>query len=317
VVENWWQLIAAQRRLTVFTALVGQANSAAPLLVAAPGFFAGLITLGAVVQIRIAYGQVSAALSWFVYAYQEIARWRANVERLATFSEVLDATDRDLAQSRIQVVRNAAPALQLTDVRLQTSKGEALLEGVNATVARGERVAILGPSGAGKTVLLRAIAGIWPFGAGHIAVPSSTSLLFVPQWPYLPLGSLRAAVSYPSPEGTFADQQLAEVLRQLGLERLIGRLDETVLWDQELSPHEQQRLSIARVLLNRPEWVFLDKVTSALDEAMEQRAYGLLLARLPRATMISVANRPAVAAYHTRRWTIAPADHGPTSLREI
>lgn len=315
VMRNWWRLIAAQRRLTVFTGLIGQANNAVPLLIAAPGFFAGLISLGTVVQIRIAYGQVSGALNWFVYAYQEIARWRANVERLSTFSEVMDATDRDLAQLRIQVVASTTPALRLTDVRLQTYGGELLIDTVNATVSAGDRVAITGPSGVGKTVLLRAIAGIWPFGSGRIEVPGGARILFVPQWPYLPLSSLRAVVSYPAPAGTFADHRIREILCQLGLERLGAHLDETAPWDQHLSPHEQQRLAIARVLLNEPEWVFLDKATSALDEAMERRAYELLAARLPHATLVSVANRPAVTAYHSRHWTIAPNDHGPASVQ--
>src|SRR4029450_2599718 len=142
VMRNWWHLIAAQRRLTVFTGVIGQANNAVPLLIAAPGFFAGLISLGTVVQIRIAYGQVSGALNWFVYAYQEIARWRANVERLSTFSEVMDATDRDLEQSRIHVVPSPAPALRLTDVRLQNGTGETLINSLNVTVSAGDRVAM-------------------------------------------------------------------------------------------------------------------------------------------------------------------------------
>src|SRR4029450_5918215 len=133
VMRNWWHLIAAQRRLTVFTRVLGQANNAVPLLIAAPGFFAGLISLGTVVQIRIAYGQVSGALNWFVCAYQEIARWGANVERWSTFSEVMDATDRDLAQLRIQVVASTTPALRLTDVRLQTYGGELLIEDRKST----------------------------------------------------------------------------------------------------------------------------------------------------------------------------------------
>jgi vitamin B12/bleomycin/antimicrobial peptide transport system ATP-binding/permease protein len=315
VVRNWWQLIAAQRRLTIFTGVVDQASGLVPLLVAAPGFFAGLITLGIVAQIRFAYGQVSGALTWFVYGYQEIARWRANVERLSTFAEVMDATAKDLERVHIHVVPGDAAALRLVDLRLEAPDGHALIDAASATVKAGDRVAITGPSGAGKTILLRAIAGIWPFGHGRIDVPAQAHMLFVPQHPYLPLGSLRSAVSYPAAAGTFPDARVREVLGLLGLEHLGTRLDDTAPWDQQFSPHEQQRLAIARVLLNEPDWVFLDKATSALDEEMEKRVYALLAERLPRTTVISVAHRPEVAAYHTRRWTIAPNAHGTASLQ--
>jgi putative ATP-binding cassette transporter len=314
VMRNWWELIAAQLRLTVFTGVVGQANAIVPLLVAAPAFFSGLITLGTIAQIQIAYGQVSGALTWFVYAYQEIARWRANVERLSTFAEVMDATTKDLARSNIRVVPVEAPALRLLDLSLQAPDGRTLMDAASATVEPGERVAITGPSGSGKTILLRAIAGNWPFGRGRIDVPARAKVLFVPQRPYLPLGSLRAAVSYPASEDTFSDERIREALTLLGLARLGTRLDVTAPWDQQLSLHEQQRLAIARVLLNEPDWVFLDKATSALDEEMEKRAYSLIAERLPHTTVISVAHRPEVAGYHTRRWTIAPNSHGRSSL---
>jgi putative ATP-binding cassette transporter len=315
VILNWWQLIAAQRRLSVFTGLVGQANGAVPLLVAAPSFFAGLITLGTIAQIRFAYGQVSGALTWFVYAYQEIARWRANIERLSTFTEVMDETDRDLQRSHIRIAPAETPALRLADLKLQTCDGHPLIDAVSAAVKAGERVAITGPSGSGKTILLRAIAGLWPFGSGRIDVPAHARMLFVPQHPYLPLGSLRTVISYPAPEGTFSDARIREVLGLLGLERLATRLDDTLPWDQQLSPHEQQRLAMARVLLNEPDWVFLDKATSALDEELEKRVYALLAERLPHMTVITVVQRPEVAAYHDRRWTIAPNAHGTASLQ--
>jgi putative ATP-binding cassette transporter len=166
----------------------------------------------------------------------------------------------------------------------------------------------------GKTTLLRAIAGSWPFGRGRIEVPAHDRMLFVPQWPYLPFGSFRCVVSYPAPEGTFEDTRIREVLALFGLERLAKRLDETAAWDQQLSPDEQQRLAITRVLLNEPQWVFLDKATSALDEDMEKRAYALLAERLPHMTVISVAHRPEIAAYHDRHWTIAPNAQGAASL---
>jgi putative ATP-binding cassette transporter len=205
--------------------------------------------------------------------------------------------------------------LRLAGVRLDQPNGRPLIEAANATVTAGDRVVITGPSGSGKTALLRAIAGAWPFGAGSIEVPAQAHMLFVPQWPYFPLGSLRAVASYPAAEGTFSDERIRELLRLLQLEHLTTHLDDTAPWDQLLSPHEQQRLAIARVLLNEPEWVFLDKATSSLDDETVEQVYALLAARLPRATIISIALAPRVVAHHTRRWTLMPKDHGPSLLQ--
>jgi putative ATP-binding cassette transporter len=286
-----------------------------PVLVAAPAYFAHLITLGSIVQIRIAYGHVSGALIWFVNAYQEIARWRANIERLAAFAEVMDATEREFATPRIDVVTGRTAELRLADLRLESPDGTVVIDHASATVRPGDRVAVTGASGSGKTLLLRAIAGIWPFGSGRVELPVRDRVLFVPERPYLPLGSLRAAASFPAPEGTFADERIGEVLRLLGLGHLEGRLGAVEAWDQELSDHEKQRLAFVRVLLHEPEWLFLDKATSALDEATERRIYELLGQRLPHATVITAAHRPAVVSYHTRRWTITPEEGGPGRLQ--
>jgi vitamin B12/bleomycin/antimicrobial peptide transport system ATP-binding/permease protein len=258
---------------------------------------------------------VSSALIWSVNAYQEIARWRANVERLSVFADVLDATERDLEGVHIRLVHSENPVLKMIGVRLMAPDGHALIDTANATVYPGERVAIAGPSGVGKTIMLRAIAGLWPFGSGHIHVPARAHTLFVPQLPYLPNGTLRAAVSYPSPEGTFSDDAIHAVLEALGLGRIGDRLGDTAPWDQQLSPNEQQRLAIARVLLNRPEWVFLDKATSALDAPMEKRVYELLERDLPRSTVISVGHGSEPDPYFTRRWTMEPNEHGTSSLQ--
>jgi putative ATP-binding cassette transporter len=314
VIGNWWQLIRAQRNLSLTTTGLGHANEMVPMLVAAPAYFAHLVTLGSIAQIRIAYGHVSGALIWFVNAYQEIARWRANIERLAAFADVMDATERELVVPRIEVAPGRAAELRLEDLRLEAPDGTPVIAAASARVRAGERVAVTGASGSGKTILLRAIAGIWPFGSGRVELPQRDRLLFVTERPYLPLGSLRAAVCYPGPEGAFPDERIRETLRLLGLGHLEGRLDAVLPWDDELSDHERQRLAFARVLLHEPEWLFLDKATSALDEATEQRVYELLAERLPRTAVITAAHRPAVVAYHARRWTIAPEDGGPGRL---
>jgi vitamin B12/bleomycin/antimicrobial peptide transport system ATP-binding/permease protein len=307
VIANWWQLVRAQRNLSLLTGGIGQSNALVPVLIAAPAYFAHLLTIGSIVEARIAYGQISGALTWFVFAYQEIARWRANVERLSTLSETLDATERQLRTPGIRVVPGTSRQLRLDGLRIAEPDGRVLLDGASATVAAGDRVAITGPSGTGKTLLMRAIAGIWPFGAGRIELPGSTVMLFVPQWPYIPIGTLRAVVSYPDNEGTFPDEQIVEILRLVGLGRFKTRLDDTEPWEQLLSPHEQQHLALVRVLLQKPDWLFLDKATSALDEATEKRTYELLDDRLPGVTIVTIAHRASVAAYHTRKWTLTPA----------
>lgn len=315
VVRNWWQLIRAQRNLTLLTTGIGQTNGLVPLLVAAPAYIAGLLTLGGVAQVRFAYGQVSGALTWFVNAYQEIARWSASIERLASLSEVMDATAKDLERAGVRVVPADTATLRLDDLQLEAPDGALRLQRSNATASPGERVAITGPSGSGKTMLLRAVAGIWPFGQGRVEVPAAARMLFVPQQAYLPLGSLRAVVSYPSGEGSFTDDKVRETLRLLGLAHLETKLDDVEPWEQQLSGSEQQLLALVRVLLNEPDWVFLDKATSELDETTEQRVYELLAERLPRSTVISVAQRPSVLRYHARLWKLAPHDHGPSSLQ--
>jgi putative ATP-binding cassette transporter len=306
VVDNWWQLIRAQRNLGLLTTGIGQANAIVPILVAAPAYFEGLITLGSIVQIRIAYSQVSSALTWFVYAYQEIARCRANIERLSTLSETIDATERDVAAAGIRVVPTAGDDVVLEQVRIEEPGGRVLVDGATATIVAGDRLAITGPSGTGKTLLVRAIAGIWPFGAGTIDVPARPRMMFLNQRPYVPMGTMRAAASYPATEGEFPDDLIRETLRLFGLDTLATRLDDVEQWEQILSPHELQRLALGRVLLHEPDWLFLDKSTSALDEAMERRAYELLASRLPATTVVSLSDRPSIERYHVRRWTLAP-----------
>ncbi|HEY2385392.1 MAG TPA: ABC transporter ATP-binding protein/permease [Candidatus Binatia bacterium] len=313
VIANWWRLIVAQRNLTLLTTGVGQANALVPLLVAAPAYFAGYMTLGSIVQVRYAYGQVSGSLSWFVNAYQEIARWRANVERLATFAEVMDTTYAEVAQGGVQLTPDG-DRLRLADVRLMGRDGRVLFEGANLELTAGENLALTGPSGLGKTVLVRALAGLWPFGQGRIQLPRAR-ILFLPQEPYFPIGTLRDVVSFPSAGGSFSDDRVHEVLELLGLSELVGRLDDIEQWERRLSPHEQQRLALARVFLHEPEWLLLDKATSALDEETELAVYTMLQRRLPHTTTISVAHRATIAHFHARRWVLAPDEDGRITLR--
>ncbi|HSP97755.1 MAG TPA: ABC transporter ATP-binding protein/permease [Candidatus Dormibacteraeota bacterium] len=317
VVANYLRLIGGQRDLMLLTSGIGHANTIIPLLIAAPAFFAGHLTLGMVAQVRVAYAEVSGALTWFVNAYQEIARWRANIQRLTSFSEAMATTAEEIDPRRagLRITPAMDSVLRLTDVRLDAPGGRILLSGASGTINAGERVAILGSAGAGKTTLFRAIAGMWPFGAGQIEVPSAARMLFIPQRAYLPIGTLRAAVAYPSPPADFPLERIGEVLALLDLEHLVPLLDERAHWEQRLSGAEQQRLAIARVFVQRPDWLFLDEVTSALDGASEKHVYELLAERLPNATVVAVAQRPITLRHFPRRWFLSPVDHGPATLQ--
>ncbi|MFN8626470.1 MAG: ABC transporter ATP-binding protein/permease [Candidatus Binatia bacterium] len=309
VIANWLQLIRAQRDLTLVTTGIGQANAMVPLLVAAPGYFAGSLSLGSVMQTNIAYGQVSGALAWFVNAYQEIAQWRASIERLLTFTEEIDSTCADLERAEgIRLARQRDGILRLRHLRLTKPDGQVLLDDTDGEIKAGDRLALLGRTGSGKRTLLRAIAGIWRFGQGCIEMPEASRTIFLAERPYLPIATLRAAIAYPAAERTFADERIREAMRLVGLDAFADRLDESAHWEQLLSGGEQQRLAIARVLLHQPDWIFLDGATSSLDEETEKRMYALLCERLPGAAVVSIADRASLAQYHERRWTLVP--HG-------
>jgi vitamin B12/bleomycin/antimicrobial peptide transport system ATP-binding/permease protein len=302
LMENWWGIMVATKRLTFFTAGYTQVAVVFPFVVASPTFFAGRIQLGGLIQTASAFGQVQSALSWFVENYSELAYWRATVERLTGFHRAITAA-RAAAEVG-QGVRTAAEpreSLALDDVTLALPDGRRLIEHAQAEVRPGESVLITGPSGSGKSTLLRAIAGIWPFGEGRVAVPAAARPLFLPQRPYLPLGSLRRAVCYPRDAAEFSDDEIRAALIDAGLPQLADRPDEEDAWDRRLSGGEQQRLALARALLVRPDFLFLDEATASLDPAAEERLYTVLKERLPETAIVSIAHRPAVAKFHARR----------------
>jgi putative ATP-binding cassette transporter len=301
---NWWDIMRYTKRLTGFTVGYGQLAVIFPIVVAAPRFFAGAITLGSLFQISSAFGQVQNALSWFVDSYGQLATWKASIDRLLTFSEALEGAEGASAARGVTVVREDVKVLRAEDLNLVLPNGRTVLTDASFCIEPGDRVLITGPSGSGKSTLFRALAGIWPFGTGRVRVPEHAHVLFLPQKPYLPLGTLREVVTYPSEAGAFSDDMVAEALELCELAPLTARLDARENWALQLSLGEQQRLAIARALLQRPDWLFLDEGTASLEEAIEARLYRLLQERLPEATIVSIAHRPGVAAYHTKRFVL-------------
>ncbi|MBV9758800.1 MAG: ABC transporter ATP-binding protein/permease, partial [Alphaproteobacteria bacterium] len=270
-----------------------------PYVVAAPRYFSGAIPLGGLTQTANAFGQVQSAMSWFVNNYAALAAWSATVERLATFDRAI-AEARRAAGSGVRAEAAGDSALELRDVNLDLPGGAALLAHQNLRLLPGVSTMIGGRSGSGKSTLFRAIAGIWPYGSGAVERPPG-SYLFLPQRPYIPLGTLRHAVVYPARDDDHGDAAVQQALRDVGLAHLVGRLDEEDNWTQRLSGGEQQRLAMARALLARPDWLFLDEATASLDPEAETELYRVLKQRLPGTTFISISHQPGVARFHQRR----------------
>ncbi len=298
LMENWWAIMTATKRLTFFTAGYTQVAIIFPIVVAAPAYFAGRIQLGGLIQTSSAFGQVQGALSWFVDNYARLTEWRATVERLTGFTRGVRAARA--AHGGPVAAPGEGPGLAIEDVSLALPDGRVLIEQASARIAPGEAVLFTGPSGAGKSTLFRAVAGIWPFGGGRIDLPSTGRALFLPQRPYIPLGSLKRAVCYPEDEAAFTDAAVAAALEAAELGHLAPRLHEAEAWDRRLSGGEQQRLALARALLLKPDWLFLDEATASLDPAAEERLYARIREHLPGSTVVSIAHRPAVAAFHDR-----------------
>ncbi len=318
VVANWWGIMRQQKRLTWFTAGYNQIAIIFPFVVAAPRFFRGDIALGGLMQTALAFGQVQTALSFIVNAYTEIAEWQSVVARLSGFEAAIARTQRETSgRDGIRLGAGEDGDLSLERIALALPDGQPLLDGVTLALAPGDTVLLTGPSGAGKSTLFRAIAGIWPFGEGDVRRPASARILFLPQKPYLPIGTLREVVSYPTPGGGVDDAAIVEALELCGLPQLARRLEEPGNWALHLSPGEQQRIAFARALVQQPDWLFLDEATSAVDEETEARLYALVRERLPRTTVISIGHRPTLGPFHTRRLVISPGvGGGAARLRE-
>ena len=313
VFNNAWRVLVTEMQLVFYQIGYGQLAIIFPYIVTAPRFFAGAITLGVVMQTAQAFGQVQSALSFFIDNYTNVAELRAVMDRLKGLQIAIE----DKPPENITVGAEAGRTdVGTSGLDLALPTGQTLLKDLNLTLPKGAWTLISGSSGSGKSTLFRALAGIWPFGHGRVLIPAGARVLFLPQKPYIPIATLRDAVKYPDESSTANDAEIVQALEAARLGHLAGRLDEEAHWSNILSGGEQQRLAIARALVFKPDWLFLDEATASLDEANEAAVYSVLKERLPQATVVSIGHRPSLRQWHETRLDLkrAPGETGTLNV---
>jgi putative ATP-binding cassette transporter len=296
VIAMMTRLAGALARLTWITSGYGWLALVVPIVVAAPGYFGGHMSFGTLMMVVGAFNQVQSSLRWFVDNLPQIADWRATLLRVVSFRDALVAVDGVGAESgRIEVVESGTDKLELEDLQLALPDICVTLDQSRVEIGPGEHIQILGKAASGKSTLFRALAGMWPWGAGTLRLPPREMMTFMPQRPYLPLATLRAAVCYPAEPAQFEAAAVVAALERVGLDHLVPALDRTERWDRQLPLDEQQRLAFARLLLHAPRWVIADDALSALDETHRRRVLsfcdddllGVTLIRLGRESVLN------------------------------
>jgi putative ATP-binding cassette transporter len=316
-----WAGVALQ---TVKTTLVSQTSGyvapVLPIILCAPKFLDGSMTLGEVMQAASAFTIVQAAFNWLVDNYPKMADWTASARRVASLMVALDDLERAEAKGgfdRIAINSDGREAaLRLKDLSVRLNDGTAVVGDTDVTLMPGERVLIAGESGSGKSTLVRAIAGLWPWGAGSVEIKKGAKIFLLPQRPYIPIGTLRRVATYPDAAESRKLDEIAEVFKRVGLEHLIDKLDEDAPWDQTLSGGEKQRVAFARILLHKPDIVVLDEATSALDTKSQVKLMELLTDQ-PEMTLLSVGHRPELESFHTRKIELARSTKGAKLVRDV
>ena len=316
IVGNFYAILVRRLRLNAFKSVYYQLSDFVPILLCAPRFFAGALSLGQLMQLRGAFKNVLSNLNFFVNSYEIIAQWWAITQRLDGFQRGI-AHSRALRETQREIYSSdGANNLVVSDLALFRPDGRPLIAPFSFTVHPGDSVLVTGPSGSGKSTILRALVGLWPYESGHVALPAAFDCMVMPQKPYLPIGTLRAALAYPREPEVYDDVACRQALELCELPGLFARLDEEAHWAQTLSGGEQQRLALARVFLHRPAWLFLDEATAAIDENAELMFYHRLRAALPGLTYVTIAHRGSLRNVHARHLKIEHTGAAVPVLRE-
>lgn len=299
VLENWYLIILRQKLLLWFTAGFNQAAVVLPLIVALPNYFDKVFLLGGLIQSIQAFGRVQDSLAFIVNSYTTVAQWQAVCQRLTTFANhISEVEDKVIQENRLTILKQPENSIAVNQVTINTPRHELLLKNIETKFIHGQHYLIKGESGIGKSTFVRTVAGIWPYASGEIIIPQNQRIMYLPQKPYMPIGTLAEAILFPDHSQTHLNEQLEKVLQACHLENFIPRLHETASWSEQLSPGEQQRIAFARVLVHKPDWVFLDESTSMLDLANEKYLYQLIKSELPKCSVVSVGHRPSLDVYH-------------------
>ena len=304
VISQWRNLCHQHMRYTLVSNTHWLVAPVVAIILCAPKYVAGEMTLGAVMQAAAAFVQVQSAFNWLLDNYPRLAGWVASARRVASLMvsiDHLEAAGKLGASRAITRVEHEGAALRIQNLSVELDDGTVVVKDADVLIEPGEKVLLVGESGTGKTTLTRAIAGLWPWGQGNIAVPSGAKMVLMPQRPYIPLGTLRRAATYPLSPADAPDGTVRELMETAGLGYLVEHLDEEAPWNRTLSGGECQRLAFVRLMLHQPDIVVMDEATSALDPSSQEHLMKLVAERLPRTAIVSIAHRPELEAFHHRK----------------